>query len=500
MALKKILLFIFIVIIINNAGVHGQNSPVITYSTPQVYTTGSAIIPLSPINKGGAVYPADYSTPANFVSYTTPFSIAIDGVNNIYTTNNSTGDLTKFNAAGTRLFTVNTGSIQASGVAVDGLGNVYVSQFTNSSVLKYNAAGTLLATITGIPDPYGIAFDASNNAYVADNFTGDIFKINAGTTIASLYLTGFTKPYGIIIDASGNIYVSEQSKGVIIKVAAGALTRTTFASGFNGPRHLNKDLFGNIYVADYGNNAIKRISPTGTITSVYSAGLSSPRQVVFDSSGNLFVANYGANTLLKAFATAYSINAPLPSGLNFNTSTGQVTGTPTAAVATTTFTITAYNTWGISSTPLTITVQSLSVITLMASAAAFSNVFPMGTTSDMSNISTDTASTTIRQITSDVNTDKILVHKAVSPNGDGINDFFIIERIEDYPNNRVTVIDRNGVIVYSVNGYNNSSKAFDGHSNIDGHLEPPGTYFYLVEFTINGKVIQKTGYFMLKFS
>ncbi|HTB99685.1 MAG TPA: hypothetical protein VK705_03290, partial [Ferruginibacter sp.] len=179
MALKKILLLIFI-IIINNAGVHGQPPPAITYSTPQVYMVGSVVAPLSPINKGGPVYPANYSMPVNFVFFTTPFSIAIDGANNIYTTDNSTGDLTKFNAAGTRVFTINTGNTEASEVAVDGLGNIYVSQFTRQSVLKYNAAGALLATITGFTNPYGIAFDALNNAYIADYFTGAIFKIIAG--------------------------------------------------------------------------------------------------------------------------------------------------------------------------------------------------------------------------------------------------------------------------------------------------------------------------------
>jgi gliding motility-associated-like protein len=496
MAFKKNLLLIFIVII-NNACVHGQNPPVITYATPQVYTIGSAITPLSPTNTGGAVYPANYTTPANFASCTTPFSIAIDGANNVYTTNNSTGSLTKFNAAGTPLFTVNTGSPQASEIAVDGLGNIYVSQFTTSSVLKYNAAGTLLATITGFGDPYGVAFDASNNAYVADCFTGDIFKITAGTMIASVYLTGFNKPYGIIIDKTGNMYVSEQSIGVIIKVAAGTLTRTTFASGFNGPRHLNKDLFGNIYVADYGNNAIKRISPTGKITVILSAGLSSPRQAAFDSSGNLFVANYGANTLSKALAADYSINAPLPAGLSFNTTTGQVTGIPLAVVATKTFTITAYNTGGIGSTPLTITVQ-LPPITNITNAIVLN--FATGTTSNTLDISNDTASARKRPVINDADANRIIVHQAVSPNGDGINDFLLIEGIEDYPDNKVTIINRNGAIVYSVNGYNNSSKVFDGHSNISRLLQPPGTYFYMIEYTVNEKVLRKTGYFILKYS
>jgi len=498
MTSKKILLLIFIVIIINNAGVHGQNTPAINYSTPQIYAIGSVITPLSPTNTGGTVYPANYSTPSNFVSYTTPFSIAIDGANNIYTTNNASGDLTKFNAAGKLLFTVNTGNAQASEVALDGLGNIYVSQFTTNSILKYNTAGTLLATITGINDPYGIAFDVYNNAYIADYYTGDIFEIMAGTTgttVASVYLTGFNKPYGIIIDKTGNIYVSEQSAGVIIKVAAGTLTRTTFASGFNGPRHLNKDLFGNIYVADYGNNAIKRISPTGVVTTVLSAGLNSPRQAAFDSSGNLFIADYGTNTLLIAPATNYSINAPLPAGLSFNTSTGQVSGTPTAVIAAKTFTISAYNTGGSSSTPLTITVQSAPVPNITNAIA-----YAFGTTSNVSNISDETASVVIKSVTNNADAGRIVVHQAVSPNGDGINDFLLIEGIEDYPDNKVTIINRKGVIVYSVNGYNNSSKVFDGHSNISRLLQPSGTYFYIIEYTANEKVLRKTGYLILKYS
>ena len=53
---------------------------------------------------------------------------------------------------------------------------------------------------------------------------------------------------------------------------------------------------------------------------------------------------------------SYSIDKPLPAGLNFNTSTGAITGTPTQAIATTTYTITATNVAGSSSYALPITV------------------------------------------------------------------------------------------------------------------------------------------------
>src|SRR5690606_4765348 len=80
----------------------------------------------------------------------------------------------------------------------------------------------------------------------------------------------------------------------------------------------------------------------------------------------------------------------------------------------------------------------------------------------------------------------IRVHQAVSPNGDGINDFLIIEGIRDYPENRVTVVNRNGTVLWEANGYDNDRVAFRGISA--GELKlPAGTYFYVVAIRNDGK-------------
>ncbi|GGG79225.1 hypothetical protein GCM10007415_09220 [Parapedobacter pyrenivorans] len=92
----------------------------------------------------------------------------------------------------------------------------------------------------------------------------------------------------------------------------------------------------------------------------------------------------------------------------------------------------------------------------------------------------------------------IRIHKAVSPNGDGINEYLIIEAIKDYPENRVTVFNRNGTIVYEVSGYNNGTKAFRGIGT--GQLRvAAGTYFYVAEIKVDGKWKYEKGWFVLRY-
>ncbi|QJD95219.1 hypothetical protein HH214_04665 [Mucilaginibacter robiniae] len=99
----------------------------------------------------------------------------------------------------------------------------------------------------------------------------------------------------------------------------------------------------------------------------------------------------------------------------------------------------------------------------------------------------------------DASGSEVLVRQAVSPNGDGINDVLYIEGINEHPVNRVTVINRNGVKIFDTQNYNNASNAFDGHSNITGAMQQAGTYFYLLEYTVNGEGRRKTGWFILKY-
>uniref|UniRef100_UPI0021C9FA43 T9SS type B sorting domain-containing protein n=1 Tax=Parapedobacter soli TaxID=416955 RepID=UPI0021C9FA43 len=92
----------------------------------------------------------------------------------------------------------------------------------------------------------------------------------------------------------------------------------------------------------------------------------------------------------------------------------------------------------------------------------------------------------------------VRVHPAVSPNGDGINDYLIIEGIRDYPDNRVTLFNRNGTLLWEASGYDNNRVAFRGMST-GQLLLPAGTYFYIVEVRDGDTWKHKKGYFVLRY-
>jgi hypothetical protein len=93
----------------------------------------------------------------------------------------------------------------------------------------------------------------------------------------------------------------------------------------------------------------------------------------------------------------------------------------------------------------------------------------------------------------------IIVNQVVSPNGDGIDDILNIKNIENYPKNKLALVNRDGVMIYQAEGYNNTTTAFNGHSNITGSLQQQGTLLYILEYWINGEYHRKTGFTVLRY-
>ena len=63
-----------------------------------------------------------------------------------------------------------------------------------------------------------------------------------------------------------------------------------------------------------------------------------------------------------------------------------------------------------------------------------------------------------------------------SPNGDGINDGWVVEDIELFPNNVVQIFNRSGKLVFKKKGYDNT---FEG--TFKGKKLPVGPYIYIID-------------------
>jgi len=306
----------------------------------------------------------------------------------------------------------------------DGAGNLYVCDYNNNQIRKVvistgvvtllagsatGASGTTNGTGTAalFNGPTGIVYNPADGfLYVADFNNSQIRKVStagvvtllAGSTTGATGTTNntgtaarFNNPNGIAVDASGNMYVCDQTNNEIRKVTTAGVvtlfagsttgaTGTTDASGtaarFNTPRGVTIDPSGNLYITDSGNNTLRLISPAGLVTTFAgtagSAGYTDavgtaakfdqPRGLDCDpATGNLYIADYTNNVIRQVITTGYLISASLPAGLSFDNTTGIISGTPTAAFGSTTYTIYAFNTTGSSSTTVTLSCTSPTV-------------------------------------------------------------------------------------------------------------------------------------------
>nr|WP_197486688.1 cadherin-like beta sandwich domain-containing protein [Mucilaginibacter sp. L294] len=96
--------------------------------------------------------------------------------------------------------------------------------------------------------------------------------------------------------------------------------------------------------------------------------------------------------------------------------------------------------------------------------------------------------------------DGVVVHQGISPNGDGSNDFLYIEGISAYPGNKLSIMNTSGTLVFDAKDYGkDGNHVFDGHSNKNGALLKPGTYFYALEYQVDKQSKRKTGYIIIKY-
>jgi len=91
------------------------------------------------------------------------------------------------------------------------------------------------------------------------------------------------------------------------------------------------------------------------------------------------------------------------------------------------------------------------------------------------------------------------IPQGFSPNGDGVNDMWQVPNIENFPNNTVTIFDRQGNKVYQADGYNNTDVAFIGLASAGAINKSQGladgVYYYVITLG-NGEL--RKGHIIIK--
>jgi sugar lactone lactonase YvrE len=235
---------------------------------------------------------------------------------------------------------------QPSSIALDGMGNIYVSDNNGLRMITPSGVVTTFVQQSGPPllDLAGLAVDSAGFVYVAGGGANLVYKIlPAAGAVGILAGTGkygsadgpgaqatFSYVADVKLDRAGNVYVADEENctirrispsGVVTTVAgtaglSGAADGVGAAALFAGPIGIAVDATGTIYVADEGtyrafNNTIRKISVDSVVSTLagkvgvntpmdgvgVAASFADPRGIAVDGSGTVFVADAGASTI-----------------------------------------------------------------------------------------------------------------------------------------------------------------------------------------------------------
>lgn len=350
---------------------------------PAVYTVGTAIVPNAPSVSGGPV--ASYS-----ISPTLPQGLSIDTSTGVISgtptavTSPGAYIVTATNSAGSATaglsITVNAAAYPPSGLtysvnpATYTLGTPIAPNMPSSSggaVTSYSVSPALPAGLS-LDTSTGVISGTPTAAAVSATYTVTAFN-SAGVAAVGLRITvdaSVLPPTGLTYSVNPAVYTVgtaitsnmpsssgsavdsysvspplpaglslNSSTGVIAGIpTAVAPTATYLVTAFNraGSTTVGIDITVNAAV----------IPPSGLMYSVnpaiYVVGVAIAANRPSSSGGAVDV---------------YSVSPPLPVGLSLNTTTGVITGVPTAAAATVAYIVTATNRGGSTTTAVTITVD-----------------------------------------------------------------------------------------------------------------------------------------------
>jgi len=309
-----------------------------------------------------------------------PTGIVADAIGNLYVADKDNSRIRKIDLAGVITTIAGDGTVGFSGdggpatsaklsspysVALDSVGNIYIADSANNRIRKiFPQYGNSIQTVIGdgMPGYYGdghyAVFGSSINhaSGIAVNSIGELYFADSGNhriRMANDYgngmmymlagvgapgyfgdggsptQAGLNQPFAIAIDSHGYIYISDRNNNRIRKIGDFGIISTVAGNGvagyagdggdaasasINAPAGIALDASGNLYIADSSNHRIRKVDTTGVITTVAgdgtqgfsgdngpatSAKLNSPVGVFVDAAGNILIADSNNNRIRK---------------------------------------------------------------------------------------------------------------------------------------------------------------------------------------------------------
>ncbi|MEI6696386.1 MAG: hypothetical protein WCO13_09975, partial [Bacteroidota bacterium] len=240
-------------------------------------------------------------------------------------------------------FTVASGSTIDMGTSVlTGTNNTSFLLNAGANIITANTGGLALTGATGSiqvagPRTYSTSANYTYNSLVATQVTGSGVIGANNLTFNNTFSTGVT--YSNAIAASGTVTVAASAH-----VNLGTYTSSASALILGS----STQAVGTSYGSTSSAAATKNDTYFGSSTGILNINLPPPSNLSYTSpfAFPLNVAITQKDPTVTGIVTSWAISPALPTGLNFNTSTGAITGTPTLGSPSNIYTVTATNSAG----------------------------------------------------------------------------------------------------------------------------------------------------------
>lgn len=404
-------------------------APNISFKGPQTFVTGVANQSVPVVNSGGDVpaelyhnltnyAPTDYIPTAGFSDGTNFLGkfygangIVFDSQGNIILADKWNNRVRKITRSGT-ISTIagngiasdidgtgtTSGTFYPASVVIDRQGRLIFSELSATIFRQIGPGGLLSSYQVGAPPSTSLAIPycltpATDGSLLLSDQGARIVKISASGQSTVLTdnkgtVLQFNSITAIVTDNAGNLYAYDGEAVKLIKISPTGVVSVLAGSGTSGVSDgdgtkasfaaayaLTIDRKGNLYTID--RSGIRMISPTGTVTTILKntavngyAPFDAVKGVAIDIMGDLYSSDEEKDQVKKFALMGYDISPALPAGLKFDPATATIQGTPTTVSAPVTYTITAYNNAGSSSTSMVLDIKNTPVITSFTPTSA----------------------------------------------------------------------------------------------------------------------------------